>query len=152
MPLAEDRQCTRHIYANVKKKFTWVLYRNLFWKAAKETYPAKFRQVMKEIKDIRNDAHKHLMDRHRESWSRAFFTTDKACDDAENRISECFNALIVDAIRKPIINMFEDIRVSLMERMQRMRGKHVKWNKTNRIWSKLGSNRWRANVWVNSCS
>ncbi|GKC80364.1 transposase, MuDR, plant [Tanacetum coccineum] len=60
--------------------------------------------------------------------SRAFFTTDKACDAVENGISECFNALIVDARRKLIINMLEDIRVSLMERMQRMREKHVKWN------------------------
>ncbi|GJW26445.1 hypothetical protein Tco_0040256 [Tanacetum coccineum] len=77
---------------------------------------------------ISNDAHKHLMDRHPESLSKAFFTTDKACDAVENGISECFNALIVDARRKPIINMLEDIRVSLMERMQRMREKHVKWN------------------------
>ncbi|GJW73224.1 zf-CCHC domain-containing protein [Tanacetum coccineum] len=99
MPLAEHRQCARHIYANFRKKFTGVQYRNLFWKAAKATYPAKFEQVMKEIKDISNDAHKYLMDRHPEN-----------------------------ARRKLIINMLEDIRVSLMERMQRMREKHVKWN------------------------
>ena len=102
-------------------------YRNLFWKAAKATYPAKFEKVMKEIQDVNKEAHKHLMDRHPESWSRAFFTTDKACDAVENGISECFNALIVDARRKPIINMLEDIRVSLMLRMQRMREKSLKW-------------------------
>ncbi|GJY47309.1 multidrug resistance-associated protein 5 [Tanacetum coccineum] len=100
MPLAEHRQCARHIYANFRKKFTGAQYRNLFWKAAKATYPAKFEQVMKEIKDISNDTHKHLMDRHPE----------------------------IDARRKPIINMLEDIRVLLMERMQRMREKPVKWN------------------------
>ncbi|GJV78173.1 hypothetical protein Tco_1509757 [Tanacetum coccineum] len=127
MPLAEHRQCAKHIYANFRKKFTWVQYRNLFWKAAKATYPAKFEQVMKEINDISNDRTTLRTD-HPESWSRAFFTTDKACDAVENGISECFNALIVDARRKPIINMLEDIRVSLMERMQRMREKHVKWN------------------------
>ncbi|GJR57492.1 putative reverse transcriptase domain-containing protein [Tanacetum coccineum] len=113
------------ISERMEKKFTGVQYRNLFWKAAKATYPAKFEQVMKEINDISNDRTTLRTD-HPESWSRAFFTTDKACDAVKNGISECFNALIVDARRKPIINMLEDIRVSLMERMQRMREKHVK--------------------------
>ncbi|GKC84644.1 hypothetical protein Tco_1140361, partial [Tanacetum coccineum] len=77
-----------------RKKYTGVQYRNLFWKAAKATYPT---------------------------------STDKACDAVENRISECFNAMIVDARRKPIINMLEDIRVLCMERLQKMREKHAKW-------------------------
>ncbi|GJT70278.1 multidrug resistance-associated protein 5 [Tanacetum coccineum] len=85
MPMAEHRQCARHIYANFRKKYTGVLYRNLFWQATKATYPTMFEK------------------------SRAYFTTDKACDAVENRISECFNALIVDDRRKPIINMLEDI-------------------------------------------
>ncbi|GJY16203.1 multidrug resistance-associated protein 5 [Tanacetum coccineum] len=128
MPLAEHRQCARHIYANFRKKYPGVLYRNLFWKAAKATYPTMFEKVMKEIQCINKDAYKHLMDRHPESWSRAYFTTDKACDAVENGISECFNALIVDDRRKPIINMLEDIRLLCMDRSQRMREKHEKWN------------------------
>ncbi|GJS80265.1 transposase, MuDR, plant [Tanacetum coccineum] len=48
---------------------------------------------------------------HLETWSIAFFTTDKACYVVENRISKCFSTLIVDAKRKPIINMLEDIKV-----------------------------------------
>nr|GEX71052.1 hypothetical protein [Tanacetum cinerariifolium] len=82
IPLAEHRQCARHIYANFRKKFNGVII----------------------------DAHKHLMERKSESWSRAFFSTDKSCDAVENGISECFNALIVEARRLPIINMLEDIR------------------------------------------
>nr|GEW27591.1 hypothetical protein [Tanacetum cinerariifolium] len=54
--------------------------------------------------------------------------TDKACDAAKNGISECFNALILDVRRKPIINMLEDIRVLCIERLQKMREKHEKWN------------------------
>ncbi|GJR30325.1 multidrug resistance-associated protein 5 [Tanacetum coccineum] len=84
MPMAEHRQCARHIYANFRKKYTGVLYRNLFWQAAKATYPTMFEKVMKEIQCINKDAYKHLMDRHPESWSRAYFTTDKACDAVEN--------------------------------------------------------------------
>ncbi|GKF74788.1 multidrug resistance-associated protein 5, partial [Tanacetum coccineum] len=97
MPMAEHRQCARHIYANFRNKYT-------------------------------GDAYKHLMDRHPESWSRAYFTTDKACDAIENGISEYFNALIVNDRRKPIINMLEDIRLLCMDRSQRMREKHEKWN------------------------
>ncbi|GKF34170.1 hypothetical protein Tco_0107370, partial [Tanacetum coccineum] len=69
MPLDEHKQCARHIYANFRKKYTEVQCRNLFWKAAKATYPT---------------------------------STDKACDAVENGISECFNAIIVDARRKLI--------------------------------------------------
>ncbi|GJT92873.1 transposase, MuDR, plant [Tanacetum coccineum] len=74
---------------------------NLFWKAAKATYPTRFNKVMKEIQSINKEAYKHLMDRQPESWSRAYFSTDKACD--------------------------ADIRVLCMERLQTMREKHAKW-------------------------
>ncbi|GJW95120.1 hypothetical protein Tco_0174792 [Tanacetum coccineum] len=126
--ISDQHKCARHIYANFRKKFNGVVYRNLFWKAAKATYPAKFERIMSEMKSVSMDAHKHLMERKPESWSRAFFSTDKACDAVENGISECFNALIVEARRKPIINMLEDIRLMTMERMQKMREKHEKWN------------------------
>ncbi|GKA61982.1 hypothetical protein Tco_0761501 [Tanacetum coccineum] len=83
MPLAEYRQCARHIYANFRKKYTSVQYRILFWKAAKATYPTRCEKAMKEIQNAR---------------------------------------------RKPIINMLEDIGVLCMERLQKMREKHEKWN------------------------
>ncbi|GKC84701.1 transposase, MuDR, plant, partial [Tanacetum coccineum] len=98
------------------------------WKAAKATYPIRFEKVMKEIQSINREAYKYLMDRQPESWSRAYFTTYKACDAVENGISECLNTLIVDAGRKPIINMLEDIRIFCMERLQKTREKHEKWN------------------------
>ncbi|GJZ99790.1 multidrug resistance-associated protein 5, partial [Tanacetum coccineum] len=56
-----------------------------------------------------------------------YFSTDKACDAVENGISECFNTMIVDARRKLIINMLEDIRVLCMERLQKIKEKHAKW-------------------------
>ncbi|GJU03902.1 (R)-mandelonitrile lyase-like protein [Tanacetum coccineum] len=58
---------------------------------------------------------------HHKEW-----ITDKACDVVKNGISECFNALIVEARRKPIIDMLEGIRLMIMERMRKMREKHVK--------------------------
>lgn len=125
--MAEHRQCARHIYANFRKKFSGVLYRNLFWKAAKCTYPQQFEEVMNEIKKESKEAYKHLMDRNPKSWSRAFLETGRDCDAVENGISECFNAVLVDARRKSIINMLEDIRVYMMERMKKMKDKAEVW-------------------------
>ncbi|GKC42575.1 (R)-mandelonitrile lyase-like protein [Tanacetum coccineum] len=93
----EHKQCVRHIYANFRKRFNGVVYKNLFWKATKATYPAKFEMIMSEMKSVSIDAH-----------------------------NECFNALIVEARRKPIIDMLEGIRLMIMERMRKMREKHVK--------------------------
>nr|GFA41164.1 hypothetical protein [Tanacetum cinerariifolium] len=76
-----------------------VQYMSLFWKATKARYP-----------------------------TRAYFTTDKACDVVKNGISDCFNALIVDARRKSITNMIEDIKVLCIERIRKMRVEHEKWN------------------------
>ncbi|GKD71753.1 uncharacterized protein Tco_1325843, partial [Tanacetum coccineum] len=110
------------------KWFNGVVYMNLFWKATKATYPTMFEKIMSEMKSVSIDAHKHLMEMKLESWSRAFFSTNKACDAVENGISECFNALIVEARRKPIIDMLEGIRLMIMKRMRKMREKHVKRN------------------------
>ncbi|GJR37178.1 transposase, MuDR, plant [Tanacetum coccineum] len=119
MPLAEHRQCARHIYANFRKKYTRVQYRNLFWKAAKATYPTRFNKVMKEIQTINKEAYKHLMDIQPETWSRSYFSTDNACDAVKNGISECFNAMIVDARRKPIINMLKESRLKKYKDLHR---------------------------------
>ncbi|GJW56831.1 transposase, MuDR, plant [Tanacetum coccineum] len=42
MPLAEHRQCARHIYANFRKKYTGVQYRNLFWDAERKPRSHRF--------------------------------------------------------------------------------------------------------------
>ncbi|GKA54903.1 pentatricopeptide repeat-containing protein [Tanacetum coccineum] len=41
-PLAEHRQCARHIYDGFRKQFSGVHFRELFWVASKATYPQRF--------------------------------------------------------------------------------------------------------------
>ncbi|KAJ9545219.1 hypothetical protein OSB04_024926 [Centaurea solstitialis] len=72
LPLAEHRQCARHIYQNFRKRHTGVLFKNLFWKASKATYPEKFMQVMEEIKQADHQAYDYLMKTDPKSWSRAY--------------------------------------------------------------------------------
>nr|POE87672.1 hypothetical protein CFP56_51757 [Quercus suber] len=61
-PQYEHRICCKHLYNNLKKNHPVVLIRNLFWKAAKTTYKAKFDRLMDELKGIDEDAHSWLQD------------------------------------------------------------------------------------------
>nr|GEW34210.1 hypothetical protein CTI12_AA439960 [Tanacetum cinerariifolium] len=110
-PYAKHRQCTRHIYANFKKKFRGIQFRNLFWAAAYSTTEQHLKDKMKELKTINND---DLIERNPKSWSRAFFEVNRACNAFENGISESFNSRIQIARRKPIITMLEEIITYVM--------------------------------------
>jgi len=129
-PACEHRQCARHIYANFKKKFTGVEFRKLFWIAAKATTETRFRATMLEINAMSPHAYDHLMERDTKTWCREFFDVDRCCDAVENGISESFNAAIVEARKKPIITMLEDVRVYVMERMYNQKKKGEKWDIT----------------------
>ncbi|GJT23606.1 pentatricopeptide repeat-containing protein [Tanacetum coccineum] len=39
MPLAEHRQCARHIYEGFRKQYSWVEFKELFYAASKASYP-----------------------------------------------------------------------------------------------------------------
>jgi len=127
LPQAEHRQCARHIYANFKKRYSGAHYEKLFWRASKATTEHHFNAAMNEIKLLSPAAHQHLMDRDPKTWSRAFFQVDRACDAVENGNSESFNATILEARKKPIITMFEEIRVYVMQRMYAMQQLGQNW-------------------------
>ncbi|KAD5508225.1 hypothetical protein E3N88_15928 [Mikania micrantha] len=116
-PYAEHRQCTRHIYANFKKKFRGLQFKNLFWAAANSTTKQQFEEIMEDLKTISKGAYAHLMERNPITWSRAFFEVGRACDAFENGMSESFNSRIRVARRKPIITMLEEIRTFVMHRI-----------------------------------
>ncbi|KAL4576182.1 hypothetical protein LXL04_012271 [Taraxacum kok-saghyz] len=128
-PSCEHRQCARHIFANFKKKgFTGVEHRRLFWRAAKATTEPSFSSYMREICAMSVEAYDHLIERDPNTWCRAFFEPERCCDAVENGISESFNASIVEARKKPIITMLEEIRVYVMERMYNQKVKGNKWD------------------------
>nr|GFA65700.1 hypothetical protein CTI12_AA091940 [Tanacetum cinerariifolium] len=67
-------------------------------------------------KDFSDEAaHKWLVKRNPDSWSRAFFEMDRDTAAFENGISESFNSMILKARCKPLITMLEDIRIYLMQ-------------------------------------
>lgn len=61
------------------------------------------------------------------TWCKTYFRTDVACEAVENGIAECFNAIILDARKKPLLAMFEEIRLYMMDRFYHMLQKAEKW-------------------------
>nr|GEY19826.1 hypothetical protein CTI12_AA098400 [Tanacetum cinerariifolium] len=116
LPEAEHRECTRHIYANFKKKYSGLQYRRLFWAAASCTLEQQFLQIMDQIKLLDANAYDYLIQRNPNSWSRAFFEMDIRCVAFENGISESFNRAILGPRMKPIITMLEEIRLYIIQR------------------------------------
>lgn len=128
VPNVEHRQCARHIYENFRKVYSGVEFRNLFWKAAKASYPQEFERIMNEIKASNPNAHDYLIKKEPKTWSRAFFELNRCCEAVENGFSEAFNSILLKVRSKPIITMLEAIRVIMMERMERMRKISEQWN------------------------
>ncbi|GKC92340.1 hypothetical protein Tco_1157782, partial [Tanacetum coccineum] len=90
------------------------------WSAAACTIKEHFLQIMEQIKMLDEAAHKWLVERDPNSWSRAFFEMDRDTAAFENGISESFNSRILNARGKPLITMLEDIRIYLMQRVYYM--------------------------------
>ena len=127
MPLAEHRQCVRHIYENFRKQYASEEFRGLFWGASKASYPQKFQRIMDKIKAANPKAHEYLEKKDPKSWSRAYFREGVCCKAIENGFSECFNSVLCTVRDKPIITMLESMRVTVMERMNTMRMLCEKW-------------------------
>ncbi|XP_052622742.1 uncharacterized protein LOC128128018 [Lactuca sativa] len=127
LPIAEHRQCARHIVANFRKRFSGVHYENMFWKESKASTEPLFNAAMKEIQVLNPATYDYLMETNPKSWSRAFFQEGKMCDAVENRLSESFNSVIRDARKKPIITMLEEIRLYVMERLYNLKMKGCSW-------------------------
>ncbi|GKD26695.1 hypothetical protein Tco_1232909 [Tanacetum coccineum] len=67
LPLAEHRQCARHIYANLKKSWPGLHFKSLFWGAAsatlKHVFDEKMRLLSKPIITMLEDIRIYLMQR-----------------------------------------------------------------------------------------
>ncbi|KAG8371791.1 hypothetical protein BUALT_Bualt13G0124900 [Buddleja alternifolia] len=116
-PNAEHRFCLRHMYNNFKAKFSGQELKRLFWKVASTYNVNHHMRVMREIERVhskRGQAQtpfEWLNVVTVVHWARCFFTTRTKCDVIVNNIIESFNSYILDAMDKPIIEMFEWIKL-----------------------------------------
>nr|GEV55293.1 multidrug resistance-associated protein 5 [Tanacetum cinerariifolium] len=77
-------------------------------------------QIIDQIKQLDEGAYDYLIQKNPNSWSRAFFEMDKRCAAFENGIFKSFNRAILIPRHKPIITMFEEIRLYIMQRLAAM--------------------------------
>ena len=126
----KHRQCVRHIYANFHKAYSGLEYKKLFWASSMNCVEGDFKRNMAEMNKICLAAYGYLMSKQPKTWCRAYFNGGYACEAVENGISECFNSIIIDARKNPLIIMLEEIRIYVMDRIAHMTEKALKW-KTN---------------------
>ncbi|CAI9268098.1 unnamed protein product [Lactuca saligna] len=103
LPHVEHIQCARHVYVNFRKVFSGIEFKNMFWTVAKSTVEGEFKLNMEKTREVNPAAYDHLMAREPKSWCRAFFKGGMSCEVVENGMAECFNAIILDARKKPLL-------------------------------------------------
>ncbi|GJX77529.1 hypothetical protein Tco_0324340 [Tanacetum coccineum] len=84
LPQVEHKKCTRHLYANFKKRFSGVQFKRLFWGATTSTLVQQFEQRMAQLRLLDKFAYDYLIERNPNSLSRALFEMDIRCVAFEN--------------------------------------------------------------------
>ncbi|WOL16917.1 hypothetical protein Cni_G25705 [Canna indica] len=114
---AEHQNCARHLYANWKKKHNGHLLKSLFWKAVRCTTQSDLNKVLNELASTSTQAHQDFIGIGLQKFCAAYINTNCKADVVTNNISKTFNGYILKTRSKPIIDMLEEIRRMLMQRI-----------------------------------
>ncbi|XP_065871745.1 uncharacterized protein [Euphorbia lathyris] len=128
MTAAEHRECARHILANWAKKWRGVERRNVFWRVAKSTFEAEFKDWLEELSKLGENIVPQLLTYEKEKWCKVYFNTDTKCDSVDNNISKTFSGWILGPRYKTIIIMLEEIMIKVMEQISAMVAFSGKWS------------------------
>jgi hypothetical protein len=128
LPGAEHRMCTRHIYANWRKKYRAHEWQKKLWAVAKAANKQDFNYYKAKLAQETPDGVKDMMRTQPEHWARSFFSLGSHCESIDNNMCESFNHAIVEARFYPIISMQEKIRKKIFVRIQEQRKKAEKFH------------------------
>jgi len=106
--------CLEHnkiVKFNIIWLFSGKAMKDLMWKVVKASYPQLWEKTMREIREINPEAHKYLIKNSPRFWSKSYFTYNSKCDVLVNNMSETFDSVILGPREKPIVTMFDEIRV-----------------------------------------
>ncbi|XP_074270453.1 uncharacterized protein LOC141594179 [Silene latifolia] len=117
VPKANIRFCARHIWANLKLRFSGQLYKETFWAAARAMTRADFSKEMEGMKLLSRDAWSFLNDIPPRHWSRHAFDSTCKSHLVLNNVCEVFNAVLKEARDKPILTQLEWMRKYVMQRL-----------------------------------
>ncbi|KAG5586781.1 hypothetical protein H5410_047215, partial [Solanum commersonii] len=93
--------------------------KKLFWKCARSTFEAEFKENLKEPSKLGTDIVDDLLYYDKEYWCKVFFNCEVKSDAIDNNMCESFNAWILTARHKTVISMLEEIRIKVMTRLAR---------------------------------
>ncbi|XP_057808056.1 uncharacterized protein LOC131022563 [Salvia miltiorrhiza] len=116
-PLSEHRHCARHIYANWKKNFLGPKFKVMFWNIAKANSKTEFEWCLDEMRQVNAQAAEDFMSKGPSSFCKALINSFTRTDTIDNNVCETFNSYILKSRDKPLIDMLEDIRTSIMTRI-----------------------------------
>ncbi|KAK6777313.1 hypothetical protein RDI58_024030 [Solanum bulbocastanum] len=118
LPEAHKRYCARHIEANWCKRWGKGELKKLLQWAAWSSFTEEFEDQLQEIKKVDEDAGQDLIDMYpSKKWCRVYLDTVCKNQIVDNNFIESFNAWILEARYKPIIEILEGIRVKIIERL-----------------------------------
>ncbi|XP_015694589.2 uncharacterized protein LOC102719505 [Oryza brachyantha] len=117
-PRVEHRECMRHLWKNMKKKFHGTLFAQHMWAAAK-TYTVQGREYhLGKIKEKCQDAIDWLDEHHPYCWSRSTFSDLCKVDYINNNLSESFNSWVFKTKDLQIMEMHERIRKMIVTKFE----------------------------------
>ncbi|XP_016435975.1 uncharacterized protein LOC107762158 [Nicotiana tabacum] len=117
-PQSYHRYCARHIEANWSKKWNTDEMKKLMWWCSWSTYEEEFKDMLKQLGEVSEDAVRDLLNYPPVTWCRAYFDTQCKNPIMDNNFTESFNSWILEARHKPIVKMLEDIRVKVMNQLK----------------------------------
>ncbi|CAI9276565.1 unnamed protein product [Lactuca saligna] len=75
------------------------------------------KEIMKYIELMSPEPSNYLMEKVPRTWLRAYYQVGRCFSSVENRGCENFNAFIVEARKKPIITILEELRMYMMNKL-----------------------------------
>ncbi|WOL14554.1 hypothetical protein Cni_G23334 [Canna indica] len=117
VPHVEHRNCARHLYANWKKRYNGHYYKSLFLSVVRSMEELDLSRTLSELEVTSPQAHDAFIAIGMNKFCQAYVGTTCKSDNVTNNTSEIFNSYILNARSKSIVDMLEDIRRMLMQRM-----------------------------------
>lgn len=117
MPGADHRTCVWHLWQNFNKHWKDRQLKQLLWQSARATTSGDFDIHYNRIKALNQAAWEWLEGKDKKTWSKALFSEWPKVDNITNNNCEVFNAKILGARSKPIVQMLEDVRLEVMNTM-----------------------------------
>jgi len=129
LPNAEHRICMRHVFANMKKKFSGENMEQIVWGAARAYNEVQYLHWMHQLYALSKDAYEYLTNIP-QKWSRHTFKSNACCGYITNNLSESFNAWITSSRELPLCDLLDWIRQKIMTLFNDKRLKGQSWKGT----------------------